>query len=234
MKPQTFLAGIGVGLALAGAAPTALNSARQGVEGSNQKIPQPQLIERSYPPLKTDADRTKSAKFCQGLTEDLLATFNNLKQSHWNLNGPLYLPLHEEYQQQADYYRGQADVFAERVLSLGYSVDGRYATIAKTTKISEMPPGFETDNDSLKLQIERQTQLQNEVYEGIKLLNDSDPVTANKLQDLAYQLDKNLWRLRIHVTKPGGLGQDLPYAPAQKGGSGTDLAAGPGKSGSGL
>ncbi len=216
MKPQTFLAGLGVGLALAGV----YQGASQTLPGSNQRLPQPRPIENAYP-LRGDADRAKTAKAIQGLTVDLLASFNNAKQSHWNVNGPLYLPLHELYQEQADFYRGQADLFAERVLQVGYSVDGRYDTIAKTTRIALLPPGYQTDNESIKLQIERQTELQKEVYEDIDLLEKSDPVTANKLQDLAYGIDKNLWQLRIHLQRPGGLGQDLPYAPTQgKGNSG--------------
>jgi len=36
----------------------------------------------------------------------------------------------------------------------------------------------------------------------------SDPTTSNKLQDLAYSVDKNLWQLRAHIERPGGLGDD--------------------------
>lgn len=206
MTTKSFIAGLSVGVALA--------TVGQGVGDSNQRLPQPKSVENAYP-LKSSADREKTTKFCQQLTVDLLASFNNAKQSHWNVNGPLYLPLHELYQEQADFYRGQADVFAERALQVGYSVDGRYGTIAKTSKITEMPGGYQTDNESLKLQLERQTQLQKEAYDGIELLENSDPVTANKLQDLAYMIDKNLWQLRIHLQKPGGRGEDLPYSPAQ-------------------
>ena len=99
----------------------------------------------------------------------------------------------------------------ERDLQLGFSVDGRYSTIAKTTNIPEFPAGYVTDNESLKLLLDR-TVLQKEVYVDIRETNDSDPVTSNKLQDLAYGVDKNLWQLRIHLQKPGGRGEDLPYS----------------------
>lgn len=181
---------------------------------SNEKFAQPKRIEDSYP-LTSDADRTKSAKLLQQLTVDLLALFNQSKESHWNVNGPLYLPLHEQYQEQADLYRAQADIFAERNLQLGYSVDGRYSTIARTSTIPDFPAGYVTDNESLKLLIDRITVLQKEVYHDMREVNESDPPTANKLQDLAYEVDKNLWKLRIHLAKPGGLGQDLPWAGQQ-------------------
>ncbi len=181
---------------------------------SNEKFTQPKRLEDSYP-LASDADRTKSVKLLQQLTVDLLALFNQSKEAHWNVNGPLYLPLHEQFQEQADLYRMQADIFAERDLQLGYSVDGRYSTIARTSTIPDFPAGYVTDNESLKLLIDRITILQKEVYQDMRDVNDSDPPTANKLQDLAYEVDKNLWQLRIHLAKPGGLGQDLPWAGQQ-------------------
>jgi len=181
---------------------------------SNEKFPQPPRIERSYP-LQSEADREKTAKLMQQLVVDLLGTFNQYKEVHWNLNGPLYLVLHEFYQKQADYYRTKADIFAERTLHVGYSIDGRYSTIAKTSKLPDLPPGYVTDNDSIKLMIDRVTVLQKEVYADIDATEKSDPVTSNQLQDLAYGIDKNLWQLRIHLQKPGGLGEDLPWVGQQ-------------------
>ena len=181
---------------------------------SNQRIEQPKRVEDSYP-LKNDGDRRKSIEGLQQITVDLIALFNMHKEAHWNLTGPLYLPLHDFYQEKADLYRSQADVFAERVLHLGSSVDGRYSTIARTTKIPEMPAGYLTDNESIKLLIDRVTVLQKETYRLIRETEESDPTTSNKLQDLAYLVDKNLWKLRSHIQKPGGQGDDLPWVSAK-------------------
>ena len=199
---------------------TARANRAKGPEPSNEKIGQPKRIEDSYP-LTDEADRQKTTRLQQQLTVDLLSLFNQYKDSHWNVNGPLYLPLHEYYQEQADFYRGQADIFAERVLHLGYSIDGRYATIARTTTIPEFPAGYVTDNESIKLLVDRVTVLQKEVYRDIRETEQSDPPTSNKLQDLAYEVDKNLWQLRIHLKKPGSLGEDLPWIGQQ----GRDRAA---------
>jgi starvation-inducible DNA-binding protein len=148
-----------------------------------------------------------------------LAVVDLYKEAHWDLSGPLYLPLHEYYDQQAEFYRKQADVFAERVLHLGYSVDGRYATIARTTTIPQFPAGYLTDNESLRLLVDRVTVLQKEIYKGIQETEQSDPPTSNRLQDLAYSVDKNLWQLRIHLQEPGGQGANLPWS-SQRGHTG--------------
>lgn len=193
----------------------AAKATAQAPTESNEKISgEPKRITDSYP-LASDADREKSTRLLQQVVVDLLSLFEDYKQLHWNLNGPLYLQLHEYYQEQADNYRLYADVFAERTLQLGYSIDGRHSTVAKTSNIPEPPAGYVTDNESLKLLIDRVTIFQKEVYQGIKDTEDSDAPTSNKLQDLAYQVDKNLWQLRVHLKKPGSTGEDLPWKDKQ-------------------
>jgi DNA-binding ferritin-like protein len=177
---------------------------------------QPGRVEYSYP-LKGDQERSKSVKALQQLTVDLLALHNMYKEAHWDLTGPLYVPLHEYFQQQADFYLQQADLFAERVLHLGAYVDGRFSTIARTTKLAELPDGYLTDDHALKLLLDRVTVLQKEIYDLIGQMEGSDPPTANKLQDLAYSVDKNLWQLRAHVQRPSSRRGDLPWLRYQGG-----------------
>jgi starvation-inducible DNA-binding protein len=188
--------------------PQGTNAARRGLAA------QPGRIEYSYP-LEGDQERGKSVKALQQLTVDLLAIHNTYKVAHWDLTGPLYVPLHGYFQQQADFYLQQADLFAERVLHLGASVDGRYSTIASTTKIAELPDGYLTDDHSLKLLLDRVTVLQKEIYDLIGETEASDPPTSNKLQDLAYSVDKNLWQLRAHLQKPSSRRGDLPWSRNQ-------------------
>jgi starvation-inducible DNA-binding protein len=184
------------------------------IEESNETLNQPMRIKYSYP-LKGDDERRRSVKGLQQLTVDLLALHSLYKEAHWDLTGPLYLQLHEYYRKQADIYLRQADAFAERVLHLGASVDGRYSTIARTTKLAELPAGYLTDDHSIKLLLDRVTVLQQEIYQLIGETQESDPPTSNKLQDLAYAVDKDLWQLRAHVQKPSSRRGDLPWLRQQ-------------------
>jgi starvation-inducible DNA-binding protein len=188
--------------------PQRTNAERRGLAA------QPGRIEYSYP-LKDDQERSKSVKALQQLTVDLLALHNTYKEAHWDLTGPLSVPLHDYFQQQADFYLQQADLVAERVLHLGASVDGRFSTIASTTKLAELPDGYLTDDHALKLLLDRVTVLQKEIYDLIGETEASDPPTANKLQDLAYSVDKNLWLLRAHLQKPSSRRGDLPWVRYQ-------------------
>jgi starvation-inducible DNA-binding protein len=183
-------------------------------EKSNETIPQPKRVEYSYP-LKGDDERRKSIQGLQQLTVDLLALHNMYKEAHWDLTGPLYLQLHEYYDKQADFYLQQADTVAERVLHLGASVDGRYSTIARTTKLAELPAGYLTDDQSLKLLLDRVTVLQKETYQLMRETEQTDPPTSNKLQDLGYAVDKNLWQLRAHLQRPSSRRGDLPWSGRQ-------------------
>ena len=181
---------------------------------SNEQLDQPPLINDSLP-LANDADRAKSIKIQQQLTVDLLAMANIFKQAHWNLSGPIYFSLHEFYDAKFHFYQAQADIFAERLLHLGSSVDGRYSTITRTTLIPDMVGGYETDAESLRLLIDRLTILQKETYAGLKATEDTDAPSSNKMQDLAYLIDKDLWQMRIHLQHPGGTGDSLPYSDKQ-------------------
>jgi starvation-inducible DNA-binding protein len=179
-------------------------------ELSKGTISQPGRIDYSYP-LNSDAERRKSVTGLQQLTVDLLALHNMYKEAHWDLTGPLFLPLHDYFQRQADFYLLQADLFAERVVQLGASVDGRFSTIASTTKLAELPDGYLTDDHALKLLLDRVTVFQKEVYELIGKTEQSDPPTSHKLQDLAHAVDKDLWQLRAHLQKPSARRGDLPW-----------------------
>ena len=182
---------------------------RSVAEGDRTKL-QPGRVEYSYP-LKGDEERLKSVAGLQQLAVDLLALHNIYQEAHWDLTGPLFLPLHEYYRRQADFYLRKADTLAGRLLQLGSSVDGRLSTIASTTELAEMPEGYLADDRSLKLLLDRVTVLQKEVYELIGETGAGDPPTSHTLKELARAVDKDLWQLRAHLQKPSSLRGDLPW-----------------------
>jgi hypothetical protein len=57
--------------------------------------------------------------------------------------------------------------------------------------------------------------LQKEIYQLIGETEESDPPTSNKLQDLGYAVDKDLWQLRAHLQRPSSRRGDLPWAGYQ-------------------
>jgi starvation-inducible DNA-binding protein len=135
----------------------------------------------------------------QATVVELLELFHDSKQSHWNLRGPLYLPLHEKLQENADEYRKYADLLAERVLQVGNPIDGRTAVVAATANLGEFPGGYRTDKQVLILMTERITTVAKRVRQRIDHLSKIDEVTSNQLQELSYELDKHVWQFRVHM-----------------------------------
>ena len=135
----------------------------------------------------------------QATVTELLALYHESKQAHWNIRGPLYVPLHEQLQENADEYLKFADLLAERVLEIGNPVDGRPAVISATANIGEFPGGFLSDKQVLILLAQHVDTVAKRVRQRIEHLSKIDEVTSNKLQDLSYELDKHVWKFRVHM-----------------------------------
>jgi len=180
------------------AIPTAPNNA-----ASAPADPGPKLDYRNPaadPLIPVEADKRQPiTDELQATVVELLELFHDSKQCHWNLRGPLYLPLHEQLQNNADAYRKYADLLAERVLQVGYPIDGRTGVVAATSNLDEMPGGFLTDKQVLILMTGRITTVAKRVRQRIERLSKVDEVTSNKLQDLSYELDKHVWQFRVHM-----------------------------------
>ena len=135
----------------------------------------------------------------QATVVELLELFHDSKQSHWNLRGPLYLPLHEKLQENADAYRKYADLMAERVLQVGSPIDGRTGVVAATANLGDFPGGYLSDKQMLIIMTERITTVAKRVRQRIDHLSKIDEVTSNQLQELSYDLDKQVWQFRVHM-----------------------------------
>lgn len=134
----------------------------------------------------------------QPTVAELLELYHDAKQSHWNLRGPLYLSLHEALQGFADLFLDQSDLIAERVLQIGQPVDGRPDVLVQTAGLPRFPGGYLSDRQVLALMDERVNTIAIRVRQRVESTSkNGDEVSSNKLQDLSYQLDKIVWKLRV-------------------------------------
>ena len=165
-------------------------------ENGNLDYPNP----AADPLIPVEADKRKPiTDDLQATVTELLKIYHESKQSHWNIRGPLYVPLHEQLQENADEYLKYADLLAERVLQIGNPVDGRPAVVAATANIGAFPGGFLTDKQVLLLLDQYVQTVAKRVRQRIEHLNKIDEVTSNKLQDLSYELDKHVWKFRVNM-----------------------------------
>jgi starvation-inducible DNA-binding protein len=136
----------------------------------------------------------------QATVVELLELFHDAKQSHWNVRGPLYFPLHEALQEYSDLYLKYSDLLAERQLQIGSPADGRTDVIVQTANLPKFPAGFLTDKQVLEIMTERIFTIAKRVRQRIESTGKvGDEVTSNKFQDLSYELDKQVWQFRVHM-----------------------------------
>ncbi|WP_131768692.1 Dps family protein [Candidatus Protofrankia californiensis] len=115
------------------------------------------------------------------------------KQAHWNVVGPRFLPVHQQLDTLVDDVRLGADEVAERAVAVGYRPDGRSATVAKETPLSELPAGSLADVDVVREITDRLRNVADSVRARVDQLDDLDPVTQDLLIGLTATLDKHAW-----------------------------------------
>lgn len=166
-------------------------------------------------------DLRPSAKALQQTLTELQALQLQTKQAHWNVSGTLFISLHELLQ---DHYEGvakYADEVAERLQAIGVSSDGRANTIVRTSRVPEFPGGFVDDAQVIGWFARNYRVVSDEIGQGIKATEDTDPTTSNLLQEVQHAIDKYQWQMRAFIqatpTDPN-TGADLnngqPFAPA--------------------
>ena len=162
-----------------------------------------------------------SIKALQQTLTELQQLQLQLKQAHWNVSGTLFYPLHLLLQEHYEGVAKYADMVAERLQGIGVSSDGRANTIIRNSKIPEIQGGFFDDAQVLLWFARHYRTVSDEIGAGIKATNDSDPTTANLLQEVQLAIDKYQWQMRAHIqstpTDPN-TGADLnngqPVAPS--------------------
>ena len=121
---------------------------------------------------------------------------------HWNVTGMAFGPLHALFQDiYEDHFQAQ-DELAERIRSMGHSVDGRLSAMIDISKVIEDPEGFrKNDKEMVTALAEAQKTL------AATLAGASDIAAANgdKLtEDLCVERgrahEKFAWLLRSHVS----------------------------------
>ncbi|WP_250285003.1 MULTISPECIES: Dps family protein [unclassified Frankia] len=115
------------------------------------------------------------------------------KQAHWNVVGPHFLPVHQQLDTLVNDVRLGADEVAERAVAIGYHPDGRSATVAKETPLSELPAGPISDADAVRAIANRLRKVADALRTRVDQLNDLDPVTQDLLIGLTATLDKHTW-----------------------------------------
>ncbi len=115
------------------------------------------------------------------------------KQAHWNVVGRHFRPVHLHLDELTDEVREAADLVAERAVTIGYPVDGRVATVAKSTPLPEFPAGELVDTEVVALITESLADTCGTVRKRVEHTEELDPATQDLLIGVLQMLEKHHW-----------------------------------------
>jgi starvation-inducible DNA-binding protein len=143
-------------------------------------------------PLSGDAKKTVATAL-QGALVDLLDLSLLAKQMHWNLTGPHFRQIHLQLDDVTALVREHADTIAERAVALGINPDGRAATIAKSTKLSQPENGWIEDGKVVATMTDLLEAVGKRMRERVAATDEPDPVSQDLLIAVAQDIDKQHW-----------------------------------------
>jgi starvation-inducible DNA-binding protein len=115
------------------------------------------------------------------------------KQAHWNAVGRHFRQVHLHLDELNDEVRDAADLVAERAVAIGYWVDGRPATVAKSSPLPEFPPGQLKDDEVVDLITGALAEVCGNVRRRVEKTDELDAVSQDVLIEVARMLEKQHW-----------------------------------------
>lgn len=143
-------------------------------------------------PLADDA-RKVTGEALQGSLVDLIDLSLVAKQAHWNLMGRNFRSLHLQLDEVVTLARAQMDIMAERAIAIGVNPDGRAATVARDTQISQPGDGYVKDEAVVTTFTSLLAGISQRFRERLSSVEEADPVTENLLEDTLHELEKMHW-----------------------------------------
>jgi starvation-inducible DNA-binding protein len=143
-------------------------------------------------PLADDA-RKVTGEALQGSLVDLIDLSLVAKQAHWNLTGRNFRSLHLQLDEVVTLARAQMDIMAERAIAIGVNPDGRAATVARDTQLSQPGDGYVKDEAVVTTFTSLLAGISQRFRERLSSVEEADPVTENLLEDTLHELEKMHW-----------------------------------------
>jgi starvation-inducible DNA-binding protein len=133
----------------------------------------------------------------------VLATLLDLKlqvkQAHWNLKEPHFMPLHQLFDTFAAELETQADEVAERAVALGGIASGTAQSIVEVSPLEVWDKSLQKQSVIMTYLIVQYADVAAMVRNSIATVAEvGDEGTADLYTGLSRALDKNLWFLEAH------------------------------------
>jgi starvation-inducible DNA-binding protein len=132
----------------------------------------------------------------QGLVAHCVDLALQTKHAHWNVRGIMFKPVHEQLDGIYSTLTGAADTIAERMAALDFPVDGNSSSLASATSFEKLAVEFMTPA-SIVTAISTRLRKVVSAFEAAGAEITDDLVTQNLILEIAHDLDKDLWMLRV-------------------------------------
>lgn len=131
----------------------------------------------------------------QSALVDLLDLSLQGKQAHWNIQGPHFRSVHLQLDDVIDDVRLWSDEVAERIATIGFTPDGRAATIAADSQVDAIDGGTLGTDKVIQQFDERLHAASERIKAGFDDL-EADQVSQDLMISVAAGLDKHAWMFR--------------------------------------
>ncbi|MCL2236177.1 MAG: DNA starvation/stationary phase protection protein [Defluviitaleaceae bacterium] len=130
---------------------------------------------------------------------DFAVMYIKLHRFHWFVEGPLFLPMHEKYEELYDEMTGLLDEFAERLLSIGGTPASTMKEYLNLAEIKE--EGNEvTPKDIFNTLIKDYTLMTEELKKGIAIAQgEDDESSADLFIGTITTFEKHVWMFKQSV-----------------------------------
>jgi starvation-inducible DNA-binding protein len=146
--------------------------------------------------------RGEVASDLQALMVELIDLALHAKQAHWNVEGPLFKPLHEQFDEIAEMARHWTDIAAERLTAIGVAPDGRPETVADQANLESWHTGQISDRDAVSLMTRRLASIAQRTRERMDRMGTQDAVSQDFVIEILQGLEKQLWMMRVQMKGP--------------------------------
>lgn len=131
-----------------------------------------------------------------------LVNFTNLflitKQAHWNLQGKNFISIHEMLDAFYESLQKHSDVFAERLVQLGFVAIATPEQLVKNNIFEEYPSNISSETEHLSALHFRYSSIANQLRKTVEDAS-VDAVTLDYLAQALAELDKFIWFIEAHL-----------------------------------
>jgi starvation-inducible DNA-binding protein len=122
-----------------------------------------------------------------------------MKQAHWNVEGPHFIGLHELFDQIDEAVEGYVDLIAERIVQFGGIAEGTARVAAERSSLEEYPLDIADGHAHVEAVSKALSTFGREVRKTIDEADEwQDADTADMFTEISRGIDKWLWFVEAH------------------------------------